>query len=114
MNITSVRTNIDISRALQNGHLLAFASIVIEDCLLIDNIRVIQNASRGIFVCMPSRAKGDGTFIDMVRPTSESLRRDIHNAVLEAVDKKAREKGKTLNSISQELETWRKRERNQS
>jgi len=65
----------------------AIASIVIDDSLVIHDLRVV-NGDKGLFVAMPSRKLPNGDFRDICHPINTESRSEIQRAVLEqfAVD----------------------------
>lgn len=66
-------TKVTIHKTIEEGNLRAIASVVINGCLRIDNIKVIQVNER-LFVAMPSRKTADGGFIDVIHPISAEAR----------------------------------------
>ena len=65
----------------------AIASIVIDDSLVIHDLRVV-NGDKGLFVAMPSRKLPNGDFRDICHPINTEARNSIQQAVLDqfAVD----------------------------
>lgn len=64
----------------------AIASVVIDDCICIHDIRVIEGKN-GTFIGMPSRKTTEGTFKDIVHPINSETRKIIEDAVLEEYNK---------------------------
>ena len=62
-------------------HLKAFASIILNDCFAVCDLKIIQG-NKGLFVAMPSRRRRDGTFHDVAHPINHSLREHIEQIVL--------------------------------
>lgn len=79
MEITEVR----IKPVKSEGRLLAFASITIDDCFAVHNLKVI-GGREGIFVAMPSRRLLDGSHKDIAHPVNNQTRMDIEDRVLDA------------------------------
>lgn len=78
-------TKVTIHKTIEEGNLRAIASVVINGCLRIDNIKVIQVNER-LFVAMPSRKTADGGFIDVIHPISAEARESIELPVLNEYD----------------------------
>ena len=66
MTITDVRIRIIDA---EGNKLKALASITIDDCFVVHDIKVIEGAE-GIFIAMPSRKIKDGTYKDIAHPIS--------------------------------------------
>lgn len=66
----------------ERGMLKAFASVTIDDALVIHSIRIIQTDKK-TFVAMPSKPDGKGEFRDIVHPITQSLREMIEKAVMD-------------------------------
>ena len=87
MNITDVKI-----RKYENNHTKAFASVTMDDALVITGITIIEG-NKGLFVSMP-QTKGkdkDGKerYFDIVFPTTKEGRDAITDSVLEAYEKEA-------------------------
>lgn len=63
--------------------LKAYISIVIDDELKINDLRVIAG-HQGLFVAMPSKRRPDGTFKDVVHPINSESRAQLEKPILEA------------------------------
>lgn len=59
----------------------AFATIAIDDCFLIRDLKVI-NGNSGLFIAMPSRKKPDGTYADVAHPLNSETRAMIEDVVI--------------------------------
>jgi stage V sporulation protein G len=68
------------------GKLKAYATMVIDDCFIIRDMKVIQGET-GLFVSMPSRRKKDGTFKDVAHPLNQETRKQIEQRVIEEFEK---------------------------
>ena len=66
-----------------DSKLKAVASITIDDCFVIHDIKVIDGTD-GYFVAMPSRKTSDGEYKDIVHPINSQTRELFKNKVLEA------------------------------
>ena len=78
MNVTDVRIRI----MEKEGKLKAVASITIDDCLVIHDIKVIEG-DRGLFIAMPSRKAQDGEYRDIVHPINQETRTFLQNLILD-------------------------------
>ena len=83
MNITDVRVRL-IKR--DDSKFRAVASIIIDDCFVIHDIKIIEGAE-GNFIAMPSRKTPDGEYKDIADPINTEARELIKDRILEAYDK---------------------------
>lgn len=81
LNITDVR----ITKIEGDDKLRAFAALVLDDCFLVGDLRVVEG-EEGYFVAMPSRRKRDGSFKDIAYPLNNTLREQIEERVLLAYE----------------------------
>ena len=68
------------------GNLMGFANVTVNDCLRIDDFKVLQG-EKGLFVGMPSKAQtkdGKTNYYETVRPVSKEFRAVLNEAVVEA------------------------------
>ena len=63
----------------------AVASITIEDCFVVHDIKIIEGKD-GYFIAMPSRKASDGEYKDIVHPINTETRNQIISLVLEAFE----------------------------
>jgi stage V sporulation protein G len=77
MKITDVR----IRQVTSESRLRAVASITIDECFAVHELRIIEG-KEGLFVAMPSRQVGDGTFKDIAHPINVETRKMIEDAVI--------------------------------
>jgi len=72
------------------NNLLAFASIRIANCFVVDNIKVVAG-EKGLMVDMPSIKGNDGKYHNIAFPITADFRKQITGAILEgytaAIDK---------------------------
>ena len=61
----------------------AYASIVLDDCFIVRDIKVINGDSK-LFVAMPSKKMKDGSYRDTVHPLNNSTRQLIESSILQA------------------------------
>ncbi|HEU4402983.1 MAG TPA: septation regulator SpoVG [Candidatus Polarisedimenticolia bacterium] len=76
MEITEVRVF-----PVDEEKLKAFVSIIIDDCFVVSDIKVISGTS-GLFISMPSKKRKNGTFRDIAHPLNNETRRKIEEKVL--------------------------------
>lgn len=77
MEITDVRIFMVNEKRVQ-----AYASIVVDDCFMVRDLKIIQGDSK-LFVAMPSKKMKDGSFRDTVHPLDNETRKTIESKVLE-------------------------------
>lgn len=70
------------------GKLKAYATMVIDNCFIIRDLKIIES-EKGMFVSMPSRRKKDGSFKDVAHPLNQETRQLIENKVIEEYNKVA-------------------------
>ena len=75
-------SDIKFRKSLTGGTLKAVASLTIDGCIAINEIKVIETDR--LFVAMPSRKDESGAYHDIVHPINESARNLIETAVLSA------------------------------
>ena len=80
MKITDIRISILKS---PNNNLKAFSTVILDDSLVIKNLRIFGNA-KGDFVCMPSVKGADGSWYEVVTLIDTDLKNQIENKVLRA------------------------------
>jgi len=78
MKVTEVR----ISPASKGGKVRAFASIVIDDCFIVNDLRVIEGREGQVFVTMPARKARNGQMRDIAHPLNSETRQEIEQRVL--------------------------------
>ncbi len=69
-----------------DSKLKAVASITIEDCFVVHDIKVIEG-TEGIFISMPSRKTPDGEYKDIVHPINTPTREMIRDAIIAEYEK---------------------------
>lgn len=81
LNITEVR----ITKVDGDDKLRAFAGMVLDDCFLVGDLRVMEN-EEGYYVTMPSKRKRDGSFKDIAYPLNPDTKEFIEQKVLVAYE----------------------------
>ncbi len=80
LNITDTRIRL-VKR--DDGKLRAVASVIIDDCFAVHDIKIISGAE-GDFIAMPSRKTPDGEFKDIVHPINTETRELLREKILAA------------------------------
>ena len=75
-------SDIKFRKSLTGGNLKAIASLTIDGCIAIHELKVIETDH--LFVAMPSRKDEIGNYHDIVHPINERTRNLIESAVLAA------------------------------
>ena len=81
MNITDVR----IHKVETDNRMKAIASITLDDCFVIHDLRVIQGDEH-LFVAMPSRKTSTGEFKDIAHPINHDTRKELEDFVIKAYE----------------------------
>lgn len=87
MKITDVRIRLV---AKDDSKLKAVASMTIDECFVIHDIKVIEG-KEGFFISMPSKKTPDGEFKDIVHPINTETRESISAQVIDAYKATPRE-----------------------
>lgn len=88
LNVTDVRVRI-VKR--QDSKLKGVASITIDDCFAVHDIKVLESSDGGFFVAMPSRKTNEGEYKDIAHPINTETRDSIKKMVLDGFQKKLAE-----------------------
>ncbi len=83
INITDVRVR--IVKQHEEGKLKAVASIIIDDCFAIHDIKIISG-NDGVFIAMPSRKTSEGDFKDIAHPINTDTREALKEKILKAYE----------------------------
>lgn len=83
MKITDVRIRLV---AKDDSKLKAVASMTIDECFVIHDIKVIEG-KEGFFISMPSKKTPDGEYRDIVHPINTETREKIIAEILKAYEK---------------------------
>ena len=67
----------------EDNKLKAVASITIDECFVVHDIKVIE-AAEGVFIAMPSRKTNDGEYKDIAHPLNTETREILKEAILTA------------------------------
>lgn len=66
---------------VQEEKLKAFVSIVLDECFMVNDIKIIRGKD-GLFISMPSRRKKNGRFKDVAHPLNNDTRQVIEGLIL--------------------------------
>jgi len=66
---------------VEEERLKAYVSIVLDDCFLVSDLKVIQGPN-GVFVSMPSKRKKNGEFKDIAHPLNRETRERMERRIL--------------------------------
>lgn len=66
--------------------LKAFVSVVLDDCFMVNDIKVIEGRD-GRFISMPSRRKRNGKFKDIAHPLNSDTRQMLESEILEEYER---------------------------
>ena len=77
MKISNVKVMV---KPEKNSRLRGYASILVDDCLAIHEIRIIEG-DRGLFLAMPSRKNAEGEYHDIAHPINQESRAAIEKEV---------------------------------
>lgn len=86
MNISDIRIKI-VEAA---GKLKAVASITIDGCFVVHDIKILEG-NRGLFVMMPSRKSADGIYKDVAHPINTETREMLKTVLVKAYSDKMSE-----------------------
>lgn len=80
-------TNISVTPVPEaTGRALAYASVTLADCFVINSIRVIRKPDGGIFVAMPQLPTNNPNALrgykDACHPINKEMRESVNNAIL--------------------------------
>lgn len=71
------------SLQLGEGNIKANAAIVLDDCIEIRNVKVM-NGKNGLFASMPSYLANDNKYYEICAPVNKETRAEINTAVVNA------------------------------
>lgn len=77
-----MKVDVKIGSIRPEGNIRAYASINLNDCFAIRNVRVVDS-SKGLFVAMPSYRAGN-EYKDICFPVTKEFREQLNNAVIDA------------------------------
>lgn len=74
-------TNVNIRKVYDKPRERAKASIEIDNCFVVNDIKVIEG-SRGLFVMMPNKRTPNGDYKDIAHPINQETRELIQTIIL--------------------------------
>ena len=80
MKITDVGVRLEKEKKLK-----AVASITIDECFVVHDIKVI-NGRDGLFISMPNRKTPEGEYKDIVHPINTATREELKKTILDAYE----------------------------
>ena len=82
---TGIKLDVTVRPIEPKNNLLAFANVRINDCFVVEGLKVC-NGKNGLFVDMPSSPDGKGGFKEVCKPVTKDFREQLVNAVLSGYD----------------------------
>jgi stage V sporulation protein G len=80
--------------------LKAYVSIVLDECFLVSDLKVIQGPN-GLFISMPSKRKKNGEFKDIAHPLNRETRERMEKRILEDYERTIAQQPASATSISE-------------
>lgn len=80
---TELKLDVSVRPITPKNNLLAFASVKIADCFVVDSIKIVAG-EKGLFVNMPSAQDNKGKFHDVCFPVTADFRQQLQNAILDS------------------------------
>ena len=75
-------TNVNVHKVNKEGtKLRGYATVTIDDCFVINNIRIIEKEDR-LFCAMPSKKINEDKFEDIVHPTNRETREMFEEKII--------------------------------
>lgn len=78
-----MKVDVKIGSIRPEGSIKAIASVNLNDCFAIRNVKVVDS-SKGLFVAMPSYKAGNGEYKDICFPVTKEFREQLNQAVIGA------------------------------
>lgn len=78
-----IKVDVKIGSIRPEGSVRAYASVNLNDCFAIRNVKVMDS-TKGLFVAMPSYKAGNGEYKDICFPVTKEFREQLNNAVIDA------------------------------
>lgn len=82
-NPLPMKVDVKIGSIRPEGSIKAIASVNLNDCFAIRNVKVVDS-SKGLFVAMPSYKAGNGEYKDICFPVNKEFREQLNQAVIGA------------------------------
>lgn len=78
----SMKVDVKIGSIYPEGNIRAYASVNLNDCFAIRNVKIIDS-SKGLFIAMPSYKAGN-EYKDICFPVTKEFREQLNKAVIDA------------------------------
>lgn len=78
-----MKVAVKIGSIRPEGSIKAYASVNLNGCFAIRNVKVLDS-TKGLFVSMPSYRAGNGEYKDICFPVTKEFREQLNTAVLDA------------------------------
>lgn len=78
-----MKVDVKIGSIHPEGNIRAYASVNLNDCFAIRNVKVVDS-TKGLFIAMPSYKAGNGEYKDICFPVTKEFREQLNNAVIDA------------------------------
>lgn len=82
-NQLPMKVDVKIGSIRPEGSIKAIASVNLNDCFAIRNVKVVDS-SKGLFVAMPGYKAGNGEYKDICFPFTKEFREQLNQAVIGA------------------------------
>ncbi len=79
-------TDVKIIPVIDDEKLKAFVTIIIDNCLVINDLKVIQGVE-SYFIAMPAKQKNGGRYMDIVHPLNKETRLELEEIILNEYDR---------------------------
>lgn len=93
MNITDIKVH-----PVNEEKLKAYVTIVLDDCFVIRDIKIIDGTS-GLFVAMPSKRRKDGQFRDIAHPLNKSTREELERIIFKEYEAQVQSISNSLDKL---------------
>lgn len=93
MNITEIKVH-----PVNEEKLKAYVTVVIEDCFVVRDIKIIEGHS-GLFVAMPSKKRKDGQFKDIAHPLNKETREQLENQIFNEYENQIKNMEQSLKKL---------------
>lgn len=81
--VEPLRLDVSVRPITPKNNLLAFASVKIADCFVVDSIKIVAG-EKGLYVNMPSAQDSKGKFHDVAYPVTADFRQQLQTAILDS------------------------------
>lgn len=78
-----MKIDVKIGSIRPDGNVRAYASINLNDCFAIRNVKIVDS-TKGLFIAMPSYKAGNGEYKDICFPVTKEFREQLNHAVIDA------------------------------